>query len=163
MIPQLISNDLSQVLIEQVGHELYNAHLYKYISAYLKNKGLDNVSKMFDNQFKEETEHAEMIIQLLTDTNTKFIMPSIDGCQMEFSTLLDIAQKYIDREIETTQSLIEIKRMAMDEDNGVVEERIRKMIKLQQHEYAEATTFYDNAEMIGSEWKFALLWDKSIG
>jgi len=159
----LISNDLVQVLEQQWAHETYNSHLYAYIMAFLKNKGLNHLAGLFFAQYKEEQSHATMILDLLTDLNADVTFPKIDGCSIKFGTIVDIANIYLEREILTTKSLDEIKVMAMDTGNPVVEERIRTMILLQQAEYAEATDFLDKATIIGSDWKLALLLDASLG
>lgn len=160
----LISEELRQSLIEQIGHEKYNANLYLYIAAYLKNKGLSGgLVKHFEKQHTEETEHSLILYNLLTDLNAQVNIPEIKEINIFFNTIIDIAQLYLQREIDTTNSLIEIKQLAIDENNGVVEERIREMIKLQQNEYAEATDFMDKSNIIGDDWKFVLLWDQGLG
>jgi ferritin len=159
MTKSLISEELRQALINQIGHEKYNANLYLYIAAYLKNKGLDNLAKHFEDQHSEETDHSLIIYKLLTDLNATVSIPEIDEINIPINTIIDIASVYLDREILTTDSLIEIKQLAIDENNAVVEERMREMIKLQQAEYEEATTFQDKATLTEGDWKFILLWD----
>jgi ferritin len=158
-LEKLISDNLTESLQQQIAHEKYNANLYMYVAGYLKNKGFDNLAKHFEGQHDEETEHSKMIFDLLTDLNTNIIMREIDEISMPIDNVLDIAKIYLEREILTTKSLNEIKNQAIEEDNPIVEERMREMIKLQQNEYAEATTFMDKAIATGGDWKFVLLWD----
>lgn len=158
----LISDELNSVICEQLGHEKYNSSLYLYIAGYLKNKGFDNIAKLFEGQHQEEFNHSKMIYDLLTDMNSPVCIPEISEINMEFSSIVDVAKAYLDREILTTESLNSIKKMAIEEDNPVVEEFIRDMIKLQLHEYAEATSFMDKAEIIGTDWKFVLLWEIAL-
>ncbi len=160
---KLISDELTSVLIEQLGHEKYNANLYLFIAAYLKNKGFNGLSKHFEEQHNEETNHSLIIYNLLTDLNAPVIIPEIDEVNIQFNNILDLAKAYLEREILTTNSLDAIKKLAIDEDNPVVEERMREMIKLQQNEYSEATDFNDKSEITGGDWKFVLMWDLSLG
>ena len=159
---KLISDNLASVLSEQIGHEKYNANLYLFIGAFLKNKGFDNLAKFFEEQHKEETEHAIIIYNLMTDLNAPVIIPEIPKVELSFDSIVDIAQQYLKREILTTQSLNDIKKLAIDEDNPVVEEKMRYMITLQQHEYEEATGFLDKAELIGEDWWKVLYWDMAL-
>jgi ferritin len=158
----LISNNLSSVLSEQIGHEKYNANLYLFIGAFLKNKGFEHIAKFFEGQHDEETSHAMMIYTLLTDLNAPVVIPEIPRIELSFSSIIDIAHQYLNREILTTESLNDIKKLAIDEDNPVVEERMREMIKLQQNEYAEATDFLDKAELTGGDWWKVMVWDMDI-
>jgi len=159
----LISDELREALNSQWSEEVYNSHLYLFVYAYLKNKGFDNIASHFKGQHGEEQTHAQMILDLLTDLNADFDSPAIEPCRMSFNSILDVASAYIEREIGTTTSLNEIKQMAIDENNPVIEERMREMIKLQQHEYEEATGFMDKAQILGGDWKATLLWDAALG
>ena len=160
----LISPELQDALREQYAHEVYNSHLYLYIANFLKGKGLDNIAKHFEGQWAEEQEHSQIIYKLLTDLGIVFEMPQIDGCSFDFPTFKSLTEKYLSREYETTESLNEIKLLAMSEEspNPVVEERIREMILKQQHEYEEATSMNDKAQLL-SEWVYVVLWDASLG
>jgi ferritin len=153
---------LAEALYQQISHEIYNANLYLYISSFLKNKGLNNIAKHFEGQWQEELEHSKIIVDLLTDLNTDVKIPEIEGCDMVINSMLDIASMYLDREILTTESLDEIKKLAIEVSNPVVEERIRDLIAKQQGEFSEATDMFDKVEIIGADWKFALLWDLSL-
>jgi ferritin len=162
-LTQLISDNLASVLQEQQGAEIYNSNLYIFIAGWLKNKGFSNLAKHFEEQHEEEISHSLIIYNLLTDLNAPVIIPEIDKVDISFSNVLDIATAYLNREILTTNSLNEIKKLAIDEDNPVVEERIREMIKLQQNEYAESTDWSDKANMTGGDPKFVFMWDLGVG
>lgn len=161
----LISETLKESLAIQFGHEVYNSHLYLYVANFLKGKGLSNIAKLFEIQWEEEQNHARIIYDLITDLGEVFEIPPVSGCNFQFGTILDIGKAYLDREIITTNSLNEIKLLAQSDDdqNPVVEERIREMLKLQQNEYEEATDFFDKCEILGDDWKAVLLWDASLG
>ena len=156
---KLISDNLIDSLLAQWAHEKYNAHLYLYISSFLKNKGLNHLGSRFYNQYKEENEHSEMIINLLTDINADVVLPEIDEVNIPITSIMDVANKYLLREYETTMSLDEIKKISIDESNPVVEEFMRNMIEIQRHEYEEATDFMDKAELTGNNWFNVFLWD----
>jgi len=158
---KLISEGLASALVFQWGHEIYNSHLYAYIAGLLRNKGLDNLAKIFLGQYEEEQNHAKMIFDFLTDLNADFYAPEINQVNIEFTGFVDIAHAYLNREIATTTSLDEILKMAQDE-NPVAEEFLRKMIDMQRHEYEEASTFVDKAEIVGNNWMNVLLWDLSL-
>jgi len=70
---KLISNILRDAVCEQIGHEIYNGNLYACMAAFLKNKGLDNLAKLFEKQREEEYEHSKEFIDLLTDLGGRSI------------------------------------------------------------------------------------------
>jgi ferritin len=154
----LISESLRLAICEQIAHEKYNANLYMYVCGYLRNKGLDNLAKHFEEQHDEETGHSKEFFNLLTDMNADVFIPEIDEINLPFNTIKDVADAYLAREILTTRSIDEIKRLAVEQINPVVEEKMREMITKQQKEYEEATTFSDKATLM-SEWWQVALWD----
>jgi len=157
-----MTDSLAESIREQIVHEKFNANLYLSIAGYLKNKGLDNLALKFLQQHTEETEHSLILFNLLTDLNTDVIIGEIPEVSLQINNIMDIANAYLQREILTTTSLNEIKNQAIEDNNPVVEECIREMIKIQQHEYEESTTFMDKAEMTASDWKFVMLWDLGV-
>jgi ferritin len=161
-LEKLISDNLNESLCQQLGHEKFNANLYLYVAGYLKNKGLNQLSKIFEEQHDEETKHSLMIYSLLTDLSSPIAIPEINEVNAPINSIMDIADIYLQREIDTTNSLNEIKHLAMDEDNPVVEEYMRKMLVLQQSEYAEATDFMDKAQLTGGNWINVFIWDSGL-
>lgn len=159
---KLISDNLTESLQQQLGHEKYNANLYLYVAGFLKNKGLNQLSKIFEDQHEEETQHSLMIYAVLTDLSAPVVIPEINEVNIPINSIMDIANIYLQREIDTTNSLNEIKKLAIDEDNPVVEEYMRKMLVLQQNEYAEATDFMDKAQLTGGDWMNVLIWDSGL-
>ena len=161
----LISDILRDAVCEQIGHEIYNGNLYAYMAAFLKNKGLDNLAKHFEGQTQEEYDHSKHFIDLLTDLNAEVYIPEINESKSVFNTIIDLANAYLEREIITTQNINSIKKLAISEDNPVVEEMCRDMITKQQAEYEEATSFLDNATLCGTgedSWWKAKVWNDSL-
>ena len=159
----LISNELNSALCEQIGHEKYNSNLYLFMAAFLKNKGFNNIANHFEEQHEEEFKHSKMIYDILTDLNSPVYVPEIQEINIQFNSIIDFANAYLEREIATTQSLEEIKKLAIEESNSVVEEFMRDMIHLQRNEYAEATDFVDKAELTGGDWWKVSVWDVGLG
>lgn len=154
---KLISEALKNGLCEQLSHEFYNANLYLYICGFLRNKGLDNVAKHFEGQYKEELEHGMEFFNLLTDLNADVVIPEIEGVSIEINSIKDVATLYLEREILTTKSIYELKLLSMAEKCPIAEEKMREMISKQQHEYEEATTFADKAEIAPEWWQWLLM------
>lgn len=159
----LISDSLKDSLVEQIAEEKKNANIYLSIASYLNGKGLSNLAKKFLEQHNEETGHSLTLYNLLSDLSVVFVVPQIETYDISsIDNIVSLAELYLEREYQTTESLGEIKKQASDEDNHVVEERIREMIELQQLEYAESTEFLDRANLLKEWWQVAL-WDSSLG
>lgn len=158
----LINEDLRQGLCEQISHERYNASVYMCIGGFLRNKGLDKLANHFIGHIDEENGHARQIFDFLTDLNAQVDVRGVDGVSVQHYSILDIARLYLEREINTTESLTELKQMAIQFNDSVSEEFLRKMIEQQRNELAEASTFMDNAELCGEDWYRVKVWNDSL-
>lgn len=164
-MPSLISNETKALLVAQVGHEKYNASVYLRVGVFLESKGFKNLAKHFYEQHEEEQKHSLIISKVLTDLNEDYHMPSVDEVDLDFDSIADIADLYVEREVETTDNLKSIRDMAANEPNGgcpVVEVAMIDMLRLQQAELDEATTFYDRSQNF-VQWRDVAIWDISLG
>jgi len=158
---KLISDDLKSAIENQIAAEKYNANVYLYVCGYFRSNGCNNIANFFLSQHSEETEHSVLLFNLLTDLNVFPKIPNIDECDMQFSNIKNVADLFLQREIETTNSLNSLKEFAIEEKNPVAEERMRQMLIIQQSEYAEATDFMDKAYAM-NDWSDIILWDLSL-
>jgi ferritin len=158
----LLSIDLNNVLCEQIAQERYNAGAYMKIAGILEQKGLNKLAKHFIGQVEEENGHAKQIYDYIVDLNGFINVQTVSPVVSDLSDILEIANLYMNTEIETTNSLKEIANLAMDENDLVTWDFMMEMLKQQRTEYAEATTFLDNAELCGSDWYKVKVWNDSI-
>jgi ferritin len=155
-LTSLLSESLAEAIYQQISHESYNAALYQYISAYLKNKGLDSLAEKFEEQVFEEQYHAREFIKFLTDLSVDVEILAVPSVELQINTIKDIATIYLNREIETTESINSIKQLAIDESNALCEEFLRGMILKQQHEMEESTSFMDKVILMPEWWQWAI-------
>lgn len=59
---------LIDLMEDQINKELYSAYLYYDIAEYYRSKGLDGFHKRFEDQAREEIEHAENSLNIFTTT-----------------------------------------------------------------------------------------------
>jgi ferritin len=163
----LISESLIDSLQNQMSHEMKNAHIYLFLSGYLNSKGMDKIAKFFAHQYDEELSHFRAIFDFLVDLD---VSPNIIDVQDTnvftlglSDTITSVAQKFMEREVLTTQNLAEILSLSIDEENVLAEVFLRDMISKQRSEYAEATEFADKANICGDNWMNVLIWNNNFG
>jgi len=94
----VISGDLRKLLIAQIGNEL-NAHqLYMAISVYFDRASLRGWGKLFKQQSIEEAQHAQRIMDFLTDNEIEFDLPALKATTTRFSSPLAAAQRALQSE-----------------------------------------------------------------
>jgi bacterioferritin B len=105
----VISGDLRKLLIAQIGSELSAHQLYMAISVYFDRASLRGWGKLFKNQSIEEAQHAQKIMDFLTDNEIEFDLPALKATSTRFSSPLAAAQRALQSERDVA---IQFDRMA---------------------------------------------------
>jgi ferritin len=152
---KLISDSLREALLNQITHENLNSAHYLYIAGDMFNRGFEKTGEMFKSQYSEEEKHKLMIFDLLKDLNVPISIGEVSTGDFPINSPIDIANKFLEREIITTESLTAIRDLAMDDVGccaSIVEGKMREMIMIQLSEMSESTTFMDQVELSGNNW-----------
>jgi len=94
----VISGDLRKLLIAQIGSELSAHQLYMAISLYFDRASLRGWGKLFKQQSIEEAQHAQRIMDFLTDNEIEFDLPALKATTTRFSSPLAAAQRALQSE-----------------------------------------------------------------
>lgn len=159
-----LSDDMSLMLVEQLGKELYNANIYRTLTSFCKGAGLVGSAKWFKHQAEEETKHADMIFDYLVDSGVVFEMPKIDavdiGEQMNNDDICcPIFELALNAEIETTEALNKIGVKALEAKDLTTYRFVTDLLLIQLEEEDEARDRYDIATLEAS----AVLVDMRVG
>ena len=105
----MISGDLRKLLIAQIGSELTAHQLYMAISIYFDRASLRGWGKLFKDQSIEEAQHAQKIMDFLTDNEIEFDLPALKATSTRFSSPLAAAQRALQSERDVA---LQFERMA---------------------------------------------------
>jgi ferritin len=105
----VITGDLRKLLIAQIGSELTAHQLYLAISVYFDRASLRGWGKLFKDQSIEEAQHAQKIMDFLTDNEIEFDLPALKATTTRFSSPLAAAQRALQSERDVA---IQFDRMA---------------------------------------------------
>jgi bacterioferritin B len=94
----MLSADLRKLLIAQIGNELGAHQLYMGISIYFQRQSLDGWAKLFRHQSIEEAQHAQRIMDFLTDNEIEFDLPALKSTSTRFASALAAAKRALDSE-----------------------------------------------------------------
>jgi len=94
----VISGDLRKLLIAQIGSELSAHQLYMAISIYFDRASLRGWGKLFKHQSIEEAQHAQRIMDFLTDNEIEFDLPALKATTTRFASPLAAAQRALQSE-----------------------------------------------------------------
>jgi ferritin len=89
----MIDGDLRKLLIAQIGNELTAHALYMGISVYFDRQSLHGWGKFFKEQAIEEAQHAQKIMDFLTDNEIEFDLPAVKAVSTRFKSAHEAAER----------------------------------------------------------------------
>ena len=135
----MIHADLRKALIAQIGNELGAHGLYMGISVYFDRQSLKRWGKLFRDQAIEEAQHAQKIMDFLTDNQIDFDLPALKAVSTRFPSAQAAAQRALQSEQDVAAQFDRMATMAgaVGDHRGhqflqwFVEEQVEEEAKLQ--------------------------------
>ena len=113
----MISERLSKLLIEQIGHEARAHQTYLGISLYFERQSLSRWAKLFHTQSMEEAGHATKIMEFLTDNNVVYDLPALRAATTRYSSAAQALQTALANERSVTAQFQEMAKTALAEND----------------------------------------------
>jgi ferritin len=149
MIVNLTQN-LNDALNQQVAKEYHNLLFYKKVASWFEDQQLVNLAEYFHNQSDEEKGHASMFIDYINDrTGGKVTIQDAEIDNTSLNDLLEISKAYIELEEQTTISIEELFKLALDEGSYIDVPFLQEFLKIQVKEEIEANEL--SARMINTK------------
>jgi bacterioferritin B len=143
----MISERLSQFLVEQVGHELTAHGDYMGMALYFDRQSLKRWGRFFHDQAIEEAQHAVRIMDFLTDNEVAFDLPALPGATTQFESAAAAAEAARGWERAVTERFRNAASMALQDGDATVYEFLQWFIAEQVEEEAKMAHVID---LIGS-------------
>jgi bacterioferritin B len=113
----LISDKMVAAINKQIGNE-FGAYLqYVAIAAYFGNESLPELSKHFNKQALEESQHAMKFVNYVLDAGGLPEIPAIPAPKARFSSAEDAVKLSLDWELTVTKQINELVDLAGKEND----------------------------------------------
>lgn len=112
-----LSDNMVDLLVKQIGHELHNYILYKTFAGYFSNVGLNLLATYYTERANEELTHHQWICDYLTERGVFFKYPAISEVNEEFTDHIDVFKLTVDVEEDTTDLIYSIVDLARQEND----------------------------------------------
>ncbi len=131
----------------QIMLEMWSANIYLSMSAYFASQGLDGFAHWYRQQYREELEHAEDMIQYVIQRGGRVKIQAIPEVETEFDSALHIAEKAYAHECLVSEKIEELVRLASEEKDMPSQDFFWKYIREQVEEEATASTLVDRVRL----------------
>lgn len=135
----MISDRVTKLLIEQIGHELRAHQLYLGMALYFERQSLMRWGKLFRAQSVEEAGHATKIMEFLTDNGVAYDLPALKAAPTRYPSAAEVVQAAMESERRVTAQFQVMSKAALEENDHrtyqfllwFVEEQVEEERKVQ--------------------------------
>lgn len=145
----MLSNEVVDLLNEQVKKEMFASNLYLNMSSWCFKNHFDGAGEFLFNHAQEEREHATKLIKYLNDTDSKAIIEAIEKPQSEFSSLLDVFEKIYKHELTITDSITNLVDFTLNKKDFSTFNFLQWYVSEQHEEEALFRGILDKIKLIG--------------
>jgi len=111
----LISQEVGNLLVAQLAHEIKNFHLYKTFAAFFGREGIVDLEEYYNKRASEEFNHHSWIHEYLSESDFKFTHPGTEDNKLIPEDYIKPFMWTVDREIQTTQMIYAIYEQCISE------------------------------------------------
>lgn len=137
------------MLQDQVRHEFTASQQYVALAVWFDGQDLPQLAKHFYRQSLEERNHSMMIVQYLLDNDIAPAIPGVDNVKNDFSEAADLVALALQQEKNVTDEIINLAKIARDEDDYKGEQFMQWFLKEQVEEVAQMTTLLNVVRRAG--------------
>ena len=148
---KVISENIKNILNEQINKEFYSAYLYLAMSAFFDNMGLYGFANWTKVQAREEVDHGMIIFDYMIDRNTPVQLKQIDIPDTDFKNPLQVFEKVLEHEKYVTSSIDSIAKLSLDECDLATLNFINWYLKEQIEEEKNTTDIITKLKLFGDE------------
>lgn len=144
-----LAQDVAALLIQQIGLELDNQYLYRNFGIWCDINSLFGQAEYFYHRANEERDHAQWIIDYLTQADFLFSIPGTDAAYIDIYkgrdeiSVKDPHEEVLIREIETTRAINNIKALADETRDYITSHWLRRLLLEQAEEEELSHTALD--------------------
>ncbi|MCS7053151.1 MAG: ferritin [Ignavibacterium sp.] len=159
----MISENIYELMLNQVNAELNASYLYLSMAAYFENKNLRGLAKWMRKQSEEEREHAMKFYDYLVTVGKKVVLKAIPDPKTEWSSVMEVWQDTLNHEKKVTNMINNIMKQAIEDNDYASINFLNWFVDEQIEEVTTAEEIIAKFEMIGDSKQGLYLLDKELG
>ena len=139
---------MQEALNAQINAEMWSAYLYLSRSMSAADKGLKGMANWFAVQFKEEQDHAQIIINYILSRGGRVLLAPIAAVDTEWGSTLEMFEQTLNHERKVTAMINDLYNLALDEHDHATRSMLTWFIDEQVEEEDSARDIIDQLRLI---------------
>lgn len=145
----MISKPLEAAINAQINAELWSAYLYLSMSTYCQDAGFPGIANWFSIQFKEEQDHAMILLNYLQSRDGRVLLAPIDAVETEWASPLAAFEATLQHEQKVTSLINNLMALAVEEKDFALQTRLNWFVEEQVEEEENARDLIQKFRLIG--------------
>lgn len=144
----MLSVKMQDALNAQINAEMWSAYLYLSMSMAAADKGLKGMANWFAVQFKEEQDHAQIIINYILSRGGRVLLAPIDAVDTEWEAPIDMFEQTLTHEQKVTSMINDLYNLAIEEKDHATRSMLTWFVDEQVEEEDSAREIIDQLRMV---------------
>lgn len=145
----MISKPLEAAINAQINAELWSAYLYLSMSTYCQDAGFPGIANWFAIQFKEEQDHAMILLNYLQSRDGRVLLAPIDAVETEWASPLAAFEATLQHEQKVTSLINNLMALAVEEKDFALQTRLNWFVEEQVEEEENARDLIQKFRLVG--------------
>lgn len=145
----MISKPLEAAINAQINAEMWSAYLYLSMSTYCQDAGFPGIANWFSIQFKEEQDHAMILLNYLQSRDGRVLLAPIDAVETEWASPLAAFEATLKHEQKVTSLINNLMALAVEEKDFALQTRLNWFVEEQVEEEENARDLIQKFRLIG--------------
>ena len=158
----MLSKRLHDALNAQINAELWSAYLYLSMSMDAENKGLKGVANWFFVQFREEQDHARILMNYINSRDAKVVLKPIEEVRTEWTSPLDMFKDTLEHEKVVTSMINNLAAIAAEDKDFASSNMLVWFVDEQVEEEQNAQDIIDSLKMVDDSKMGLYMIDKEL-
>ncbi len=134
----MLSKKFHEALNEQINAEMWSGYLYLSMSMDAETKGLKGVANWYYIQFKEEQDHARIMMNYLAACDAKVTLKPIAEVKTSWENALEMAKDTLAHEKKVTAMITNLAHIAHEDEDYASQNMLKWFIDEQVEEEENA-------------------------
>ena len=158
----MISKKLQDALNAQINAEMWSAYLYLSMSVEAESKGLKGFGNWFFIQFREEQDHARILMNYLLARGGQVLLAPIAEVRTSWGSQLEPFEDTLAHQKKATAMINNLYDMAVTEKDHATASMLKWFIDEQVEEEESATTIIDSLKLVSGDKMGVFMLDKEL-
>lgn len=158
----MLSNNVIQLLNDQMNLEFYSSNLYLQMSAWCEQQGFEGAAQFLSAHAAEEMQHMRKLFTYLTETGALPIIREIEAPPHEFTSLKQVIELTYEHEKLITRKINELVGRTFEEKDFSAFNFLQWYVAEQHEEEKLFSGILDKLNLLGEDGKGLFLVDKDL-